>query len=302
MESESEETTGEVGSGSRELPHGRVLPLNSKRLTSAHLKQVAEKLELPTTGSADQIRQLIEGKLQEDREVSNIQVIVQESTYRELGLSLIDEDGVFLETDPATKSEEDAALELAELTEANQRTTTLSEDTARLLEEERKRTAELKSKIAEYEGAEGHGDMKEIKKLKSDLKAAKDKAKQMWTLSCSQSREQEEQIAALEAEVALLKVSKSRETSGAGSPSTSGRSSPIIPAPETVHIRPTRRGKAPPVDAFTGEDPAVNKVGRLVTSFKASIALEWVVARGRANPAGRTPERPCSSGVGSVER
>ena len=67
MESESEETTGEVGSGSRELPRGRVLPLNSKRLTSAHLKQVAEKLELPTTGSADQIRQLIEGKLQEDR-------------------------------------------------------------------------------------------------------------------------------------------------------------------------------------------------------------------------------------------
>ena len=46
-----------------ELPRGRVLPLNSKRLTSTHLKQVAEKLKLPTTGSADQIRQLIEGKL-----------------------------------------------------------------------------------------------------------------------------------------------------------------------------------------------------------------------------------------------
>ena len=171
MESESGETaTGEVGSGSRELPRGRVLPLNSKRLTSAHLKQLAEKLELPTTGSADQIRQLIEGKLQEDREVSNVQVVVQESTYRELVLSLIDEDGVFLETDPATKSEEDATSELAELTEAlteaNQRTTTLSEElnnTARLLEEEKKHTAELTSKIAEYERAEGHGDPGEIK-------------------------------------------------------------------------------------------------------------------------------------------
>ena len=93
---------------------------------------------------------------------------------------LVDEDGVFLETDPATKSEEDATSELAELTEAlteaNQRTTTLSEeleDTARLLEEERKRTAELTSKIAEYERAEGHGDPGEIEKLKSDLKAVR---------------------------------------------------------------------------------------------------------------------------------
>ena len=73
MSSESEENeTGEVGAESRELPHGKVLPLNSRRLTSTHLKQVAEKLELPTTGSADQIRQLIEGKLQEGREVSNV--------------------------------------------------------------------------------------------------------------------------------------------------------------------------------------------------------------------------------------
>ena len=81
MSSETEESeTGEVGAESRELPRGRVLPLNSKRLTTTHLKQVAEKLELPTTGSADQIRQLKEGELQEDREVSNIEVVVQENT------------------------------------------------------------------------------------------------------------------------------------------------------------------------------------------------------------------------------
>ena len=61
MESESEEIViGEVGSGSRELPRGQVLLLNSKRLTSAHLKQVIEKLELPTTVSVDQTCLLIE--------------------------------------------------------------------------------------------------------------------------------------------------------------------------------------------------------------------------------------------------
>ena len=116
MSSDSEETeTGEVGAESLELPRSWILPLNLKRLTSTHLKQVAKKLELSTTGSADQ---LIEGKLQEDREVSNIQVVVQESTYRELKLSLIDEEGVFLETDPTTKSIEDTTMELEGLTEA----------------------------------------------------------------------------------------------------------------------------------------------------------------------------------------
>ena len=56
--------------------------LNSRRLTSTHLKQVAESLGLPTTGSSDEIRQLIEGKLQESRDVHNIQVVVDETpTY-----------------------------------------------------------------------------------------------------------------------------------------------------------------------------------------------------------------------------
>ena len=83
-ESEDGELEAESGGGaSRELPRGKVLPLNSKRLTCAHLKRVAERLELPATGSADQIRQLIEGKLQAEqgKEVCNIQVVVQENTY-----------------------------------------------------------------------------------------------------------------------------------------------------------------------------------------------------------------------------
>ena len=177
MSRETEESeTGEVGAESRELPRGRVLPLNSKRLTTTHLKQVAEKLELPTTTSADQIRQLIEGKLQEDREVSNVQV-VQESTYCELKLSLINEEGVFLETDPTAKSVESVTSELEGLSEAlakaTLQSTALSEEldnTAHLLEEDKKHTAE-------YERADWHGDPGEVDKLKADLKAAKETAK-----------------------------------------------------------------------------------------------------------------------------
>ena len=40
-------------------PQGRLFPLNSHRLTSAHLKQIAESLGLPTTGSSDEIDNLL---------------------------------------------------------------------------------------------------------------------------------------------------------------------------------------------------------------------------------------------------
>ena len=40
----------EVSYERAEVPSGRVVPLNSRRLTAAHLKRIAEALELPVTG------------------------------------------------------------------------------------------------------------------------------------------------------------------------------------------------------------------------------------------------------------
>ena len=51
-------------------------PLNSRRLTAAHLRAIAEAIGLPTGGSADQIRQCIEGKLQTEREDPNVVIII----------------------------------------------------------------------------------------------------------------------------------------------------------------------------------------------------------------------------------
>ena len=82
----------------------RPLPLNSKRLLAAHVRQLARTLELPTTVSANEIRQMIDGKLTEmGREPPNVQVVVQ----RELGetlrawLYLQDKGGVFMESELA---------------------------------------------------------------------------------------------------------------------------------------------------------------------------------------------------------
>ena len=73
---------------------GRLLPLNSRRLTAVHLRHIAGAMELPSTGSADEVRQLIEGKLQEEREVRNVQVVLEEASFRQFKLSLTDEEGV----------------------------------------------------------------------------------------------------------------------------------------------------------------------------------------------------------------
>ena len=46
--------------------------LNSRQLTAAHIWHIAGAMQLPSTGSADEVRQLIEVKLGDEREVRNV--------------------------------------------------------------------------------------------------------------------------------------------------------------------------------------------------------------------------------------
>ena len=98
----------------------------------------------------------------------------------------------------------------------------------------------------------------------------------------------------------MFEASKSGEAAVSPSVSTpsSGRSSPIALEMETIQAKPVQRGKAPPVDPFT-EDPAVKLEDWM--PVLEGITLEWMVAGGRADPACRPLERPCSPRVGSVE-
>ena len=45
-------------------PRGKVLPLNSKRLKTVQLQRLARALSIPTSASGDELRQLIDGKLE----------------------------------------------------------------------------------------------------------------------------------------------------------------------------------------------------------------------------------------------
>lgn len=56
------------------------------------------------------MRQLIEGKLAETREVNNIQVVVAEATVQGVKLSLMDDEGVFAETPTITRLAKEGSI------------------------------------------------------------------------------------------------------------------------------------------------------------------------------------------------
>lgn len=71
--SEGEGREGAAGGRYAQLP----LPLNSRRLCAAYLKRLATALEVPTTATGDEVRQMIEGKLiAQGQEPRNVQVVL----------------------------------------------------------------------------------------------------------------------------------------------------------------------------------------------------------------------------------
>ena len=97
---ESEETRGVP---SLKEPRGRCIPLNLKRFTAAHLRQLGESLGLPVGKSGDEMRQLIEGKMSE-REDPCVHVHVEEEPQLHTVLWLVDSNDPLYRPNPLIKS------------------------------------------------------------------------------------------------------------------------------------------------------------------------------------------------------
>ena len=79
---------------------GHVLPLSSRRLTAAIIKQIARALELPESAALDDVRQMVDGKLIErGKEPKSVQVGLMD-TDEGVVIELPNEDRVFLEVEP----------------------------------------------------------------------------------------------------------------------------------------------------------------------------------------------------------
>ena len=77
-----------------------LLPLNSRRLTAAMVRRLASALDIPTTGTAEDVRQLLDAKLTErGHEPMKVQVVVCTGADG-VTLCLEDVEGTFLEVRP----------------------------------------------------------------------------------------------------------------------------------------------------------------------------------------------------------
>ena len=293
------------------LPEGKVLPLNWKRLVAAYIKAIAESMELPSKASTDEVRQLIEGKLLENgREPRNVQVIVQEPTEEGMGdrvcLFLVDDSGIIsratleprvrsdLETESVDTASESLHKEVSEMAlqlwQREEEIETLMTE----LEVAQRIAKEAEEKVAAIESYEG-----EIEKLTKQLQRERERYKQVWRMNCEQLAEHDVIIAEKDAEiVALQEQLRLAETlphrptapSTGADPGrgvrpvctltgTSVESGGVCGEYRETEGGPSRvrryRGKAPPVDPFTGEDPEVRLDDWLPALTRASRWNEW---------------------------
>ena len=168
------------------------LPLNSKRLKVLHVKQIAASMTLPTTGSADEIRQMIEGRLADmGRNPRHVQVLVPEDESAHLQLQ--DADGVFLDVAPG---------------EGEHSRGTSPEGSERGEEDE---ITQLRSALHEAQSL-NKTLQDELSSLKSQLENEQKKVKEMWYKNCDQLLEFDSILAAKDEEIESLRNSHGRCT------------------------------------------------------------------------------------------
>ena len=274
-------SSGRSGSEAQNLPEGKRIPFNSKRLPAAYLNMVGEALSLPTSCSREELRQLVEGKLATDKgvEVSSVQVVAHETPQLATKLWLVDSEGIVLETSAVREiSEPRAALAHPESEELHQ----LRGELASALEE----AAHLRRDFEE-EPEEGTASAlaAQVAELQEALAAEKKRAKEQWKWSCSQVSDLDALVATKEDEITRLQlelsgsrrvrlVSPHRPTEEEDERESTHTSSPgPRPVPDPPH-KP-RRGKAPPVDPFSGESDEVQLDDWLPALERAASWNEW---------------------------
>ena len=190
-------------------------PLNSRRLTAVHLRAIAQALGLPTAGSADQLRQCIEGSVQADRDYQSIVVIVRERPKTEQIIVLADSDGDFLETNPMYRyvpQHRAYRLQEAPITEELQEAQDQLKEATRIIEsaavkdrEQARTIADLQEALHEKEVEVAKTFEEEITTLRKQLTVEKEKARRSWKTNCEHLAEQDAIITAHEEEVVVLK-------------------------------------------------------------------------------------------------
>ena len=312
------------------LEDSRRYPLNSKRLTAAHLQSIADALGLPkSSSSTDELRQMIEGKLADlHRESQNVQVAVREESGVQTRLYLLDASGIFSQSQPFFRSQQSTPERTDELQELQQaveelrrqnqdlqvameRQTLELDELRSALEQAHEELASERQRADEAETAPRGRSDDELERAQESLKAEKERVRQIWRINCQQLAEYDEALAQKDQEIVELTAQLRRLTESSKvhvgdsthhEPSTDVPASGVLPSRTYTTVRlppptPTtregdtpevgsqlglqdshsgkRRGKAPPIDPFTSENPEIRLDDWLPSLQRASRWNQW---------------------------
>ena len=205
---------------------------------------------------------MIEGAVRDlGREPQNIQVVLSEEESGTT-VSLHDESGAFLTAVPPEERPPSSSPE--PLTESQE-----GEET--LLAEIQSLCLALQTTKEEVLASQSN-----VSTLTTQLEGEKKRTKDLWRLNCSQLTEFDSTLAQKDDEIEALQRALAGSSSCAATPAEGGAatqaSAHTVRTPVSV-VR--RRGKAPPVDAFTGEDPEVRFEDWLPSLKRAAEWNAW---------------------------
>ena len=212
---------------------------------------------------------MIDGKLTEmDRDPRNVQVVLERDGSGRETLSLKDMDGVFVDAGGLEEPEEvGTGRGGSESEESDPTPSERGISPAGELDDLRTQNAELTAQVSSLEG--------DVSRLGELLKKETERVSEMWRMSCAQVAGFDEAITAKDTEIELqrariseLEASVGRRPMGPAlvpaaaptvhppGPVASGHVRLASLAPRSIHASaPASRGKAPPVNEFSGEDP-----------------------------------------------
>ena len=274
-----------------EVVKSKPFPLNSRRLGSSILRQVAVELGLPGTGSLEDTHQMIDGRLQEqEHEPCNVQVRIMEPEGEVPGLTVIelkDAESIFLRTElPADEPERSDS----EDSSAGERSTAgageeqiNSEGVEQLQAELMEARAQTEEEQSRREEVETHNSrlQEEVRELSVKLEQSKNRIKQLWKVNCSQLTEFELILAEHEEERATLKCRLPPRGDGTVPPLDGLTTSPphvtsMVPVSLTVPTTTTPGSTVTPA-SMTTPTTAVHSVLSSMTVPAPTVTLTSVL-------------------------
>lgn len=286
-----------------EIPEGLTLPLNSKRISAARIKRLAAGLDVPTAALTDEVRQMLGEKLREmGHDPANVQVVIQ-GDGDVANLYLVDDSGVIKaingsmsahvheSPEHVTQSESVESLRsaLREARDENQRLADELTTVRHQLSDANVSVEGLRAEIVSYNA--------QLLELQHSLEKERQKSRRFWRQKCEVMLAHEDALEEKEAIIATLQRSQAVE-SRRTSVSETLVDQPAPPLLDNVllsHVpdtsQPTircrgdmgtvitsgqvRRGKAPPVECFSGDDADVTWDDWLTTLERAATWNGW---------------------------